>query len=222
MMENISYWIFKQMLKTYCIPFMRSARISGVLDLPTGPKIFAPNHPNITDGFILPMIIPEKLNFMIMDKAFRYPFVGNVLKLARQIPVNFRDGAKAFQAAKSRLLNGENVVIFPEGILNPENKPIPIKTGAARLSLETGAPIIPVGFYVAPKDTITLNPKNTRPGPALRCQVKGNCFVHFGAPLMSPSSLDTNSLRTEIKNLTACLTKRIRKLSKQAEKESLK
>jgi 1-acyl-sn-glycerol-3-phosphate acyltransferase len=59
------------------------------------------------------------------------------------------NGRPAFEAALRRLREGRSVVIFPEGDVSPKgggfHQP---RTGAARLALLTGAPVIPVGIYL--------------------------------------------------------------------------
>jgi 1-acyl-sn-glycerol-3-phosphate acyltransferase len=58
-------------------------------------------------------------------------------------------GRAAFDAAHRRLLRGRSVALFPEGDLSPpEGGFLAPRTGAARLALLTGAPIIPIGIYL--------------------------------------------------------------------------
>jgi 1-acyl-sn-glycerol-3-phosphate acyltransferase len=58
-------------------------------------------------------------------------------------------GRAAFDAACQRLLRGRSVALFPEGDLSPpEGGFLAPRTGAARLALLTGAPIVPIGIYL--------------------------------------------------------------------------
>ncbi len=95
--------------------------------------------------------IPVK--FLGKSELFRVPVVGQVLTGARQIPVH-RGSARAIEsldAAEVALAQGECVGIFVEGTLthDPEMWPMQGRTGAARLALATGVPVIPVAQWGA-------------------------------------------------------------------------
>ena len=89
--------------------------------------------------------------FLGKEVLFRLFFVGRVLRGAKQIPVyrESADAAQAFSAAVAAVRGGECVAIYPEATLtrDPELWPMVGKTGAARVALETGAPVIPVAQW---------------------------------------------------------------------------
>ncbi|MDP9239726.1 MAG: 1-acyl-sn-glycerol-3-phosphate acyltransferase, partial [Actinomycetota bacterium] len=70
---------------------------------------------------------------------------------AGQIPVwrNSKNASDSLHAANQALQRGEAVIIYPEGTVtkDPDLWPMTGKTGAARLALETGAPVIPVAMW---------------------------------------------------------------------------
>ena len=53
--------------------------------------------------------------------------------------------------AKEKLAKGATIVLFPEGKLNDGKSLLRAYSGAARLALESDAPLLPVGFYTLPK-----------------------------------------------------------------------
>ncbi len=115
--------------------------------LPAGPKIFAANHPTTTDPFFLLALVAEPMSILVTGMCFKVPVFGNYLKLAGHIPVADENRRAAFEAARQRLESGQSVGIFPEGALSPlEGGLHKARTGAARLALLTGAPIIPLGI----------------------------------------------------------------------------
>jgi hypothetical protein len=67
---------------------------------------------------------------------------------ADQIPMHPDNKLLAFDRAEEYLRQGKVIAIFPEARLNPERQLIRSGTGAVHLSLITGAPVIPIGFYV--------------------------------------------------------------------------
>ena len=115
--------------------------------LPAGAKIIAVNHPTTTDPFLLMGVIPEPINILITEMCFQVPGLAQFLRQAGHIPVVDGKGRAAFDEAVKRLKAGRTVGIFPEGALSPlEGGVCPPHSGAARLALTTGAPIIPVGI----------------------------------------------------------------------------
>ncbi|MFF4652335.1 lysophospholipid acyltransferase family protein [Streptomyces sp. NPDC001380] len=91
--------------------------------------------------------------FLAKSGLFAIPFVGMMLRNTGQIPV-FResaDAAHAFRAAVDAVERGECVAVYPEGTLtrDPGMWPMTGKSGAARIALMTGAPVIPVAQWGA-------------------------------------------------------------------------
>jgi 1-acyl-sn-glycerol-3-phosphate acyltransferase len=85
--------------------------------------------------------------------VFDVPVVGAIVRGAGQIPV-YRmttDASKAFRAAVGAVEKGECVVVYPEGTItrDPGLWPMTGKTGAARIALSTGAPVIPIAQWGA-------------------------------------------------------------------------
>ncbi len=62
-----------------------------------------------------------------------------------------RNAKSAYDAAVAAVNSGECVVVYPEGTLtrDPDLWPMTGKSGAARIALETGCPVIPVGQWGA-------------------------------------------------------------------------
>ena len=102
--------------------------------------------------------------FLAKAGLFKVFFVGSVLRGAEQIPVYRQsvDAAKAYSAAVDAVRRGECVAIYPEATLtrDPDLWPMQGKTGAARVALATGAPVIPVAQW-GPQDL--LAPYGRRP-----------------------------------------------------------
>lgn len=89
--------------------------------------------------------------FLAKSSLFKAPVIGPVLKSAGQIPVyrESADAAQALSAAIAAVGQGHCVALYPEGTLthDPAMWPMSGKTGAARIALTTGAPIIPVAQW---------------------------------------------------------------------------
>ncbi|GAA3391001.1 lysophospholipid acyltransferase family protein [Cryptosporangium minutisporangium] len=117
----------------------------------TGPAIFVANHTSWADPLVIAHFLydrPREMRFLIKSGLFRVPLVGTVLRSSGQIPVHrsTRNAGDALHTAAVRIRAGEAPLIYPEGTItrDPDLWPMQGKTGAARLFLDTGAPVIPI------------------------------------------------------------------------------
>ena len=91
--------------------------------------------------------------FLAKAGVFKQPTLGKLFKAAGQIPVyrDSRDAALAFRDAVAAVERGEAIVVYPEGTMtkDPDLWPMAGKTGAARIALRTGAPVLPIAQWGA-------------------------------------------------------------------------
>ena len=91
--------------------------------------------------------------YLAKSGLFKNKALGTFLRAAGQIPVErlSRNAKGAYDAAVAAVRAGECVVVYPEGTLtrDPDLWPMTGKSGAARIALETGCPVIPVGQWGA-------------------------------------------------------------------------
>lgn len=91
--------------------------------------------------------------YLAKSGLFKNKALAHFLTSAGQIPVErlSRSAVGAYDAAVAAVRAGECVVVYPEGTLSrdPELWPMTGKSGAARIALETGCPVIPVGQWGA-------------------------------------------------------------------------
>jgi 1-acyl-sn-glycerol-3-phosphate acyltransferase len=91
--------------------------------------------------------------YLAKNEVFGLPVVRTILRSAGQIPVQrmTADASSAFGAAVTAVEAGECVVVYPEGTItrDPGLWPMRGKTGAARIALSTGAPVVPVAQWGA-------------------------------------------------------------------------
>lgn len=118
--------------------------------LPEGPKLFVANHPSASDPFLIHLLSKqEQLSVLISGSAFAVPVFGRYLRHTRQIAVLPDQRGEALEQARRYLQAGRSVGIFPEGDFSPQEggfrEP---RSGAARLALATGVPVVPVGIYL--------------------------------------------------------------------------
>lgn len=146
MVQKALYAIVWAFLWVYAFLLLRMT-ISRHVTLPTGGKIFVSNHPSATDPFMIHIVSRQQLSVLITEKAFAVPVFGWFLRKVREIPVPLKQGSLALDQASLYLQNGKSVAIFIEGWISPtDGSFLPPKTGAARLALMSGAPVIPIGI----------------------------------------------------------------------------
>lgn len=127
----------------------------GMDNIPAeGPVIIVANHMSHADPLVLAHYIYDAGRwpaFLAKASVFKVPVIGPWLRAVDQTPV-FRgtvDAGKALEAAEAALRAGKCVVVYPEGTTTkePDLWPMRGKTGAARLWLSTGAPVVPVAMW---------------------------------------------------------------------------
>lgn len=122
----------------------------------SGPFILAPNHYSEIDPIAMGGAVwhlGRLPRFMAKASLFRVPVLGWVLRASGQIPVertgNVRGGASPMGAAGQLMEQDSGVIVYPEGSLtrDPDLWPMRGKSGAVRLALESGIPLIPVAHW---------------------------------------------------------------------------
>lgn len=128
-------------------------RTENIEKVPQTGAIIAAYHASHLDPILVGLALSRNghlPHFMAKSSLFSGA-LGVILRAIGQIPV-LRSSSQAgdsLEYAKAALASGECVVIYPEGTLTKDKElwPQHFKTGAARLALETEAPIIPVAHW---------------------------------------------------------------------------
>ncbi len=121
-----------------------------------GGCVIAMNHVSHIDPLTLGWLLYEHgrlVQYLAKDALFELPVLKHIVRDARMIPVSrlSADAAKAFEAACVAVRAGGCVGVYPEGTItkDPAGWPMRGKTGAARIALETGCPVVPIGQWGA-------------------------------------------------------------------------
>jgi 1-acyl-sn-glycerol-3-phosphate acyltransferase len=131
--------------------------------------------------------------YLAKSGLFKNRLLATFLIGAGQIPVErlSRTAVGAYDAAVAAVRGGECVVVYPEGTLtrDPAYWPMTGKSGAARIALETGCPVIPIGHWGAQR---ILAPYSTRPRlfPPQRVTMKAGDPVDLGDLIGKPRSAE--------------------------------
>lgn len=128
----------------------------GVEHLPRGGFVFAGNHISHADPLLFAHFVNDagySPHFLAKVGVLDVPVVGGFLRATGQIAVH-RGGTQAAQAyrdAVAAVRAGSSVIVYPEGTItrDPGLWPMTGRTGAARIALETGCPVVPVAQWGA-------------------------------------------------------------------------
>jgi 1-acyl-sn-glycerol-3-phosphate acyltransferase len=158
MQEKRSWaWVFAE-------PIVRAALVSTTKhewidgdNIPaTGGCIIVLNHVSHVDPLTAAHLVYDHgrlPHYLAKSGLFKNKALGAFFRAAGQIPVErmSKNAAGAFDAAVQAVHDGKCVVVYPEGTItrDPEGWPMTGKSGAARIALETGCPVIPVGQWGA-------------------------------------------------------------------------
>ncbi len=129
--------------------------IEGEENIPAdGAAILVSNHISFSDSIFLPLVLDRRVTFLAKSDYFTGKGVKGALTKfffagTGQVPVD-RSGGAASEAALNtglRILSqGDLLALYPEGTRSPDGVLYRGKTGAARMSLQSGAPVIPVAM----------------------------------------------------------------------------
>jgi 1-acyl-sn-glycerol-3-phosphate acyltransferase len=156
--------LIRALVRALLAIFYRRVDVVGLERVPaTGGLIVAANHQNgLVDPMMLIATLPRTLRPLTKSTLFHHPIIAPFLRLAHAVPVYRRqdtggapvDNAETFRAVSEALAAGGAILIFPEGVSQPEPTLMALRTGAARMLLEAeaaGAPpitLLPVGLVL--------------------------------------------------------------------------
>ena len=152
--------------------------LEGFERLPTsGPAILAPNHVSFLDSAFLMLMVQRNISFVgkaeYMDSwktKYFFPMMG-------MIPIDRAGGDKsqaALDTAERVLRRGELFGIFPEGTRSRDGVLYKGRTGAARLALQVGCPIFPVGV---------VGTREIQPPDAKLPKIRREATITIGRPI---------------------------------------
>ena len=175
-----------------------------------GGVIIVPNHISHADPLVAAHFVYDSgrwPRFLGKASVFRVPVVGWILHRCRQIPVERGtvDAVKSLDALVAALDEGGAVVIYPEGTITrePDLWPMKGKTGAARLALATGAPVIPVAMWGPER---IFDPRRARLNPRPRIPVT----VVAGPPVDLSRWTEATPTKAVLEEMTDTIMLRLR------------
>lgn len=139
-------WWFAWALYSLVRPLFCRIQIEGRHHVPmTSGAIIASNHNYGPDYALLAFSSPRELCFMAKSELFSWnPLLTSVLRAGGVFPVQRGKGdTVAIDTAVQLVEGGALIAMFPEGTRSKDGRLMRGKTGAARIALAAGVPIVP-------------------------------------------------------------------------------
>ncbi len=169
----------------------------GQENLPkSGGAILAMNHIGYLDFAIVgTAALPMKryVRFMAKKEIFDHKISGPLMRGMHHICVDRANGSTSFVAALRLLRAGEIVGIFPEATISRSFEIKELKTGAVRLAMGSGAPVVPTVVWGSQR----IYTKKVKPN------FKRNKFpitVAFGEPLHFKKGEDVDAAEATLRS----------------------
>ncbi len=168
----------------------------GVENLPRqGGAVLCMNHIGYLDFALVGTgALPAKryIRFMAKKEIFNHKVAGPLMRGMHHISVDRESGSSSFVAALRALRSGEIIGIFPEGTISRSFEIEDLKSGAVRLSMGAGVPIIPVAVWGSQR----IITKKRKPDFKRR---KHPVHIAFGEPYTVPKGADVERAEAELK-----------------------
>ncbi len=145
-------------------------RVHGLQHIPNaadahGAVVLAAKHQSTWETFAFPTIMPHPLAYVFKRELLLIPFFGWAMGRLDMIHIDRskRNQAWSKVAAQGKRLAAEGiwVIMFPEGTRTPRGGQGVYKSGAARLAIDCGVPVVPIAASSAkcwPRKSFLLRP----------------------------------------------------------------
>ena len=154
--RGIGFTVGVLILKPLLWTFTRHRWIDGTKLPETGGAVVVANHVSHVDPVTFAHFMWDHgrlPRFLAKAALFDVRVFGWLIRDMGQIPVHRESGdaSQAFSSAVAAVDEGKAVIVYPEGTLtrDPDLWPMVGRTGAARIALATGAPVVPVAQWGA-------------------------------------------------------------------------
>jgi len=122
--------------------------VQGAEHIPRrGAAVIATNHVGYLDFTFVGYAAREHrrlVRFLAKAEIFQHPIAGPLMRAMRHVPVDrYGKAADSLTAAVAALQRGELIGMFPEATISRSFVPTPGKTGAARMAMAAGVPLVP-------------------------------------------------------------------------------
>lgn len=149
--DRLVYPLLHVFGRVLLLPLFR-LRVTRARSIPRkGPVIVVANHASMLDGVVLHAVTWRPMRVLVAREWAEWGLLRPFFRLVGAIPVDRSEkrNADALGAARAALERGQALALFPEGGLQVDGRLAQLRHGAARLAIETGAPVFPCAIIGA-------------------------------------------------------------------------
>ena len=128
-------------------------KAEGPLPPEYGPAIIVSNHESHLDPFFVGGVVHRPIRWMSKVENFKTPIIKTIFRNLGGFELDRDNSAPGWETAKRLIRQGEYVGIFPEGTRAVDDEIGEFRTGAVRLAIEMGVPIVPTAV-IGSKDSL--------------------------------------------------------------------
>lgn len=172
-------------------------QVLGIENLPSGGAILAPNHVSFLDPPLVGISCNEEVHFLARGTLFKHQPFRFLIQHLNAIPLNSESPTHIMKKLHHLLLQGQKIVIFPEGHRSFNGTLDPLEKGVALLALKAKCPIIPV---------LIIGSYEVWPRTKLFPRLRGKTVCIFGKPLY-PANYSQLDKKEAIEKMTLDLYK---------------
>jgi 1-acyl-sn-glycerol-3-phosphate acyltransferase len=168
------YWVCAGWLKTAILGAKWICgvkwRVQGLENVPsaadgTAAVILAPKHQSTWETFAFPSIMPHPLAYVFKRELLMIPFFGWAIGRLDMVHIDRGRRSEAWRRVAEQgtriMKQGNWMIMFPEGTRTARGERGEYKSGASRLAITAGVPIVPVAVTSArcwPRKSFLLRP----------------------------------------------------------------
>jgi 1-acyl-sn-glycerol-3-phosphate acyltransferase len=148
-MDVIKHAMPKRWAKGIIIRTGTNVKVTGENQIPAGPVLFVSNHEGDFDIPVLLGYIEKPFGFMSKVEVKKVPVISEWMDALNCVFIdrkNKRQSILSLRECMDKLKEGHSLVIFPEGTRSKSKSVNEFKTGAFRIALEAGVPIVPINI----------------------------------------------------------------------------
>jgi len=163
---TMQFWCARWWCRLVAWSIFARIRVYGVERIRAGqPYVYIANHSSLIDTPALFAYLPYPFRIMAKRGLFFVPFMGWHLWTAGHFPIDRRDIRKTAQSLRrviDGVRGGTSIAVFPEGSRSSDGHLQEFKSGAFKIALRAGVPIVPVtirgAFRLLPPNTLAPRP----------------------------------------------------------------
>lgn len=168
----------------------------GLANIPrSGGAVLAVNHTGYFD--FLPMALGvyregRRARFLVKSEMLDNPILRFLINHTKTVPVDRSAGHEAYEKAVATLRAGELVVVYPEATISRSFELKEFKSGAVRMAVDAGVPVIPTIVWGAQRQLTKGGERNMGRGHI-------PVIVRYGTPLVVDADEDPEQATVELR-----------------------